>query len=560
MRRGAVSLIAALLALAVAPAAAMASLASEPSNQVVYQAQAGETNNLSVELSGANYILTDPGATITPTAPCAAITAHQVSCPAAGVTAMTVTLGDLNDTAAIGPSVPDGPFIFLLGEAGNDTLTNGSATFSQQIGGPGNDTGTGGPGADSFVDDDGTDAYAGGPGTDFFSMGGVPGGADSIDGGEGGLDQISYGSRVNPMSITLDGNADDGEGCPGATCEGDNVMPSVEEVFSGSGDDVLVGTPADEVFNSGDGNDTIVAGGGDDSAGGSDGNDTVLGGDGVDDLSGNEGSDTVDGGPGDDTFSAEYDDSGSDTLVGGSGLDSVDGPGSRAIAVSLDGVADDRVVDPGASFPPDNVGADIENVAGGDNGDVLIGNDAANELEGGAGNDTLVGLGGSDGLSGSDGDDTLDGGADPDTLDGAEGVDLLKSRDNGPDQLDCGSSADTVIGDSFDLAPASCENFSAGVLIGKAKAKKKKVKLELTCPAVEGAACPVAAKLSFKGDKVAAGSGTIAAGQTQNLKLKLKKAGRELLATHDKPKVDAKVTYTDPAGAVLVTSAKVVLG
>ena len=62
------------------------------------------------------------------------------------------------------------------------------------------------------------------------------------------------------------------------------------------------------------------------------------------------------------------------------------------------------------------------------------------------------------------------------------------------------------------------------------------------------------------GAKIASGSGTIAAGQTQNLKLKLKKAGRELLSDHDKPKVDAKVTYTDPAGAVVVTSAKVVLG
>ena len=172
----------------------------------------------------------------------------------------------------------------------------------------------------------------------------------------------------------------------------------------------------------------------------------------------------------------------------------------------------------------------------------------------------LVGAGGSDGLSGGDGDDTLDGGADPDTLDGASGVDLLRSRDNGPDQLDCGSSADTVIADGFDLAPASCETVSAGVVIGDAKAKGKKVKLELTCPAAEGAACPVSAKLSFKGDKIATGSGTIAAASTKKLKLRLNKAGKELLATHDKPKADAKVTYTDATGAVVVTDGKVVLG
>jgi Ca2+-binding RTX toxin-like protein len=177
-----------------------------------------------------------------------------------------------------------------------------------------------------------------------------------------------------------------------------------------------------------------------------------------------------------------------------------------------------------------------------------------------AGNDTLVGAGGSDGLSGGSGDDTLDGGADPDTLDGAEGVDLIKARDGGADQLDCGSSTDTVIGDSFDLVPASCELVSAGVLIGDAKAKGKKVKLELTCPAAEGAACPVKAKLSFKGEKIAAGSGTIAAAQTKNLKLKLNKAGKQLLADHDKPKVDAKVTLTDASGAVVVSAGKVVVG
>jgi Ca2+-binding RTX toxin-like protein len=273
----------------------------------------------------------------------------------------------------------------------------------------------------------------------------------------------------------------------------------------------------------------LAAGAANDSLGGDDGNDQLLAGPGNDELFDFDGADTLDGGEGDDT-------------------------------ISLDGVAGDGTDCPGADCENDNIGTDVEDVDGGQKNDTLIGNDAANQLDGGAGNDLLVGAGGSDGLAGGAGDDTLDGGADPDTLDGAEGVDLIKSRDGGADQLDCGSSTDTVIGDSFDLAPASCEIVSAGVVIGKAKAKKKKVKLELTCPAAEGAACPVEAKLSFKGEKIASGSGTIAAGQTQNLKLKLKKAGRELLSDHDKPKVDAKVTYTDPAGAVVVTSAKVVLG
>jgi Ca2+-binding RTX toxin-like protein len=321
-----------------------------------------------------------------------------------------------------------------------------------------------------------------------------------------------------------------------------------------------VGSPTPVDLLGGSGNFSIVAGAGNDSLGGDDGNDQLLAGPGNDELFDFDGADTLDGGEGDDTISPAYYE-GPDTYSGGPGLDTLSrSQDIQPLRLTLDGVADDGFITPIGSSAFDNVMPDIENVGGSEGADVISGGAAANSLEGFAGNDIISGGAGSDELDGGRGDDTLDGGADPDTLDGAEGVDLIKSRDGGADQLDCGSSTDTVIGDSFDLAPASCEIVSAGVVIGKAKAKKKKVKLELTCPAAEGAACPVEAKLSFKGEKIASGSGTIAAGQTQNLKLKLKKAGRELLSDHDKPKVDAKVTYTDPAGAVVVTSAKVVLG
>ncbi len=258
------------------------------------------------------------------------------------------------------------------------------------------------------------------------------------------------------------------------------------------------------------------------------------------------------------TSAPEYTDAGTDAYLGGPGIDVIAGTGTDdAVAISADGVADDGLADPAADPPKDNVGADIENFFGSNGADTLIGNAAANELDGGEGNDLLIGAGGSDTLFGSDGNDNLDGGADPDSLDGAAGIDVLRSRDGGADQLDCGSSVDSVIGDSFDLAPASCESVAAGVAIVSAKLKGSKVKLTVSCPAAEGAPCPVEAKLAFKGSKIAAGSGTVAAGQSEAIKLKLSKDGKDLVADKPKFKADATVTYTDPTGAVLVTKQKV---
>ncbi|SEL70428.1 M10 family metallopeptidase C-terminal domain-containing protein [Xaviernesmea oryzae] len=57
----------------------------------------------------------------------------------------------------------------------------------------------------------------------------------------------------------------------------------------------------------------------------------------------------------------------------------------------------------------------IENVEGGSGNDLIIGNQAANQLAGGAGNDTLFGADGDDVLIGGAGADKLDGGAGNDT-------------------------------------------------------------------------------------------------------------------------------------------------
>ena len=80
-------------------------------------------------------------------------------------------------------------------------------------------------------------------------------------------------------------------------------------------------------------------------------------------------------------------------------------------------------------------GVVIENAAGGDGDDLLVGNDANNVLDGG---------GGDDGISGGIGNDTLIGGAGDDMLDGGPGTDTLTGG-AGDDAYVVDSAGDTVI-------------------------------------------------------------------------------------------------------------------
>ena len=97
-----------------------------------------------------------------------------------------------------------------------------------------------------------------------------------------------------------------------------------------SGDDVLVGSTANEGGHGYSGNDFIQGVDGNDRLYGEDDNDTLWGGDGNDTLSGQSGNDTLYGGSGDDTA---YGETGSDTLWGGSGSDSLYGGSGNDIYI-----------------------------------------------------------------------------------------------------------------------------------------------------------------------------------------------------------------------------------
>jgi len=224
-------------------------------------------------------------------------------------------------------------------------------------------------------------------------------------------------------------------------------------VYGGDGHDVLTGVG---LLSGGPGDDVLT--GGDSSLTGHKGNDPV-----VNFLAGGPGDDVLRGGRGEASFSGDGDGDGltsiatqippdpgggDDVMIGGPGGGSVSYQG-RAAGVRVD-LADTKGFD-GAPGERDRIRA-IVNVTGGDGDDVLLGDEARNDLRGGPGDDRLIGRAGSDDLTGAAGADVLDGRAGADDLDGGPGRDTLRGG-AGHDDLLAGSDGDVLEGsagsDSF---------------------------------------------------------------------------------------------------------------
>jgi len=190
-------------------------------------------------------------------------------------------------------------------EAGNDTLVGDEGNDSL-VGGNGNDWLYGGDGNDvmgnSDTWEDGDDTFVGGLGNDVMSGGR---GTDTLD-----YSQSTYSVQVNldDVAHTLGGitlavnTAKDGLGFT-------DTITYFENVWGGTGNDILVGSDGANRLEGRDGNDTLWGG---------EGADTLIGGDGNDvffldlgltktDLTGYTGGDTsVDGGNGVDTLYTRY--------------------------------------------------------------------------------------------------------------------------------------------------------------------------------------------------------------------------------------------------------------
>ncbi len=320
-------------------------LAGAEESIVVISGEADD-DKVAVSVAGGTVTITDGGTggvtTISPE--CTAVDPTTVTCPL-----------DPSDPAP--PASPVGPVSSLSasllagddtfstntlratanGQEGNDTLIAGDkASFFS--GGSGDDTVTGGPASDQLFGDEfsettfgGADTIAGGGGDDFLI---ASGGKDSADGGAGqdqiqgglgddillggdgddvlsdggsgatetggnddvngqsGEDNATY-QRQADVNISLDGQANDG-----IAGEADNVQ--VEDVYAGSGNDILTGDDAENF---------LVGASGDDQLHGLGGADGLIGASGDDLHDGGAGRDVAQCGAGYDTALVQLDDS-----------------------------------------------------------------------------------------------------------------------------------------------------------------------------------------------------------------------------------------------------------
>ncbi len=154
----------------------------------------------------------------------------------------------------------------------------------------------------------------------------------------------TYMARAAGMSLSLKAvltvtPASGGSVCDQAIAEagtGSGAFGQYEVVFApnqgGSGNQVVVGTAANDRLHGGSGSDVLCGGGGDDVLTGGSGDDAVYGEDGADRLVGGAGDDSLDGGGGTDAL---WGGSGDDVLIHGEAVE--------------EGSGDDLIVD--ASSP-----------------------------------------------------------------------------------------------------------------------------------------------------------------------------------------------------------------
>lgn len=163
---------------------------------------------------------------------------------------------------------------------------------------------------------------------------------------------------------------------------------------------------------------------------GGEGNDWIVGGSGNDNLDGAAGDDTVSGLAGNDTFRVSAQGDGADILNGGPGYDEITYEQRQTqltlnlclseVQLGCTGEACSCSSPSGEAGENDRL-VNLEDVTGGDAGDIIQGSDGAESLSGGPGDDTLFGGGGSDVLFGQTGADIFDGGPDGDYCDGRPG-------------------------------------------------------------------------------------------------------------------------------------------
>ena len=356
---------------------------------------------------------------------------------------------------------------YLGGDAGPDVIEGGAGADSL-YGGDGNDDMSGGSEGDRLQPGMGDDVARGDADDDSLICESSPDGADTLLGGAGDDDEVSYYGRTSKVTADLAGDADDG-----SAGEKDRIGSDVETLYGGllgdrlagnsrsntlygwEGPDELTGGDGDDYMRGGAGAGGVSGQAGDDSHHGDEGSYVLSGGDGSDGFYGGAGDDQMNGGAGNDYFGEDSSSNGSDRIRGGTGSDVVYySSRAAAVDVTLDDASND-----GEAGEGDNVRSDVEDVGGGSGDDTITGSAAVNSLSGNGGADTVDGRGDQDTVSGNAGADDLSGGEGADSLYGGDDADVMHSDDGGAyDYVSCGNGADDATdNDSEDSLQADCE-------------------------------------------------------------------------------------------------------
>jgi hypothetical protein len=297
-----------------------------PQGGVFYTAVPGEANRVTFRLvpdSRGIVEVRETGARIDAGPRCTAVEPGFARCDAAAeFVDVTVDAGDGDDAITI----EDPLYGLVVAGTGDDTVVGACQVSGDDgadhlvgcanplgslghrySGGLGDDLIEGGPAADSIDGGGGRDVMRGGDGGDDIDDGDGPmdeAAPDVVDGGPG-VDTAVYTSRLSAVHVDL------ARPVPpqGTAREGDS-MQAIENVISGSGDDVLLGDDEANRLDAGRGRDTIDGGGGGDQLLGGSGSDTVGGGDGDDYIVARDVyRDTVDCGSGGDQLLSDRGDS-----------------------------------------------------------------------------------------------------------------------------------------------------------------------------------------------------------------------------------------------------------
>ncbi|TWF54972.1 beta strand repeat-containing protein [Neorhizobium alkalisoli] len=249
----------------------------------------------------------------------------------AGTGAITVNIGNLNDTAVLpntihitGSNSTTGDVVDASGIlAGNpvSVVFDGNDGNDVFIGGAGNDVVRGGTGNDTITGGLGADTIDGGAGSDTINLG-----VDTTYGNGANISVTVEGGTTFNASLadkagtldTIDGGADIGDtinlvtsNSQGFLLDGNTTsIKGVEKIVGTSGDDIIIlkaNYQSDEAagrttIEGGAGKDLIVGGAGNDVLDGGEGDDTLFGGSGADILKGGAGNDALWGGKGSDNL------------------------------------------------------------------------------------------------------------------------------------------------------------------------------------------------------------------------------------------------------------------